>query len=787
MTANLYQNYTFWTLLDNYALEIPIIQRDYAQGRSDERTQQIRNDFLTTLHHSLTKKQTVNLDFIYGSLNSDNKLILLDGQQRLTTLFLLHWYFLNACDEKTHQAQINKLKKFSYETRISSRLFCEALCKRKIDFKSQEYPNISAQIKDSSWFFRSWTKDPTVSAMLEMLDAIQAKFEQKDLVNYWQALTNSNKALISFQFLDMKEFKLTDDLYVKMNARGKALTDFENFKAWLEKYAEPFDIAKDWTEKLDTTWADLFWGLNNQNFDDAYLSFFKGMGLLAYLENIKLPSKKQALDEKDDALVKMLHGGEDYIPVSDYEKTNCFNSNSLTNIIKILDTFTELPHLGHDLLKSFINKPTYWQRAQFYAVCQFILHNESQFDLLEHNIDFERWCRVCSNLINNTPIDNSYDFSRVLHAIRSLSNDVFSSNTPTILTYLQTIDNLKLDYLSNTQQKEEVLKAKLIKENLDWENAIIKAENHNYFYGQIKFILKMAFINNQYDLKLFTQYAEKLAILFSFNYLNDRDFTFQRALLCKGNYLIYSGANYDFCSPKHNTLRDREYNWRKVFRDKQEEQRRRGYLKSLLDDVSVNNMKNSLEQIIKKSPAKNYCWTDYFIQCPQAIKYCINHQIRVEDDSQNKVKIIFLLEKERMSGTHSELRSVYFYEKYLKTIPNEALAPFNQIGYEKVAGSSEKPYAYLDGWHYQNAELYLSIVCHHHDNNEFIIYLTDEKKNVGIPKDVEQLLQNFNFVPSKNDSYSMELHLITDEATLLEKIKNLLIAFNQFLLVNTKE
>ena len=39
--------------------------------------------------------------------------------------------------------------------------------------------------------------------------------------------------IITFDYIDIKsdEFKLTDELYKKMNSRGKPLTSFENFKA----------------------------------------------------------------------------------------------------------------------------------------------------------------------------------------------------------------------------------------------------------------------------------------------------------------------------------------------------------------------------------------------------------------------------------------------------------------------------------------------------------------------------------------------------------------------------
>jgi uncharacterized protein with ParB-like and HNH nuclease domain len=73
-------------------IEIPIIQRDYAQGRNSREVNRIREGFLSALYNALTQDKPIKLDFIYGDINEGTKVLTpLDGQQRLTTLFLLHW------------------------------------------------------------------------------------------------------------------------------------------------------------------------------------------------------------------------------------------------------------------------------------------------------------------------------------------------------------------------------------------------------------------------------------------------------------------------------------------------------------------------------------------------------------------------------------------------------------------------------------------------------------------------------------------------------------------------
>ena len=77
-------------------ISIPIIQRDYAQGRKDAAT--IRDKFLHEIFNRLDNDENLFLDFVYGNIEGD-KFIPIDGQQRLTTLFLLHLYFVKKEDK----------------------------------------------------------------------------------------------------------------------------------------------------------------------------------------------------------------------------------------------------------------------------------------------------------------------------------------------------------------------------------------------------------------------------------------------------------------------------------------------------------------------------------------------------------------------------------------------------------------------------------------------------------------------------------------------------------------
>ena len=263
------------------AIEIPIIQRDYAQGRTSKEVSRIRVRFLSSLYDALIKDRPIKLDFVYGDIK-DNVLVPLDGQQRLTTLFLLHWYI--GRHEKVEEADLSFLKSFSYRTRYSARDFSNSLIDFIPDFSKD---SISDEIKDQSWMPLDWRNDPTISSMLTMIDAIHCMF--RDTHGLWQKL---NEGYISFYFLSIEDMGLTDDLYIKMNSRGKPLTEFEHFKAEWEGLVKKLDeddtnLSGELSRKIDTVWTEIFWSYRGSDniIDDEFVRYYSYLCSLIYYKN----------------------------------------------------------------------------------------------------------------------------------------------------------------------------------------------------------------------------------------------------------------------------------------------------------------------------------------------------------------------------------------------------------------------------------------------------------------------------------------------------------------------
>ena len=88
--------YSFYQLISKYQIEIPIIQRDYAQGRNNSKAADVRKTLVDNMIKAVKEDKSLFFDFVYGRVDN-NKFIPFDGQQRLTTIFLFHKYIFEKC------------------------------------------------------------------------------------------------------------------------------------------------------------------------------------------------------------------------------------------------------------------------------------------------------------------------------------------------------------------------------------------------------------------------------------------------------------------------------------------------------------------------------------------------------------------------------------------------------------------------------------------------------------------------------------------------------------------
>ena len=534
--------YDLKSLLESYRIVIPLIQRDYAQGRKDLRTTEVRKQLLIDINSALINSEvpTLDLNFIYGKSHNGN-FIPLDGQQRLTTLFLVYLFAFRDSDT------CDFLSNFSYETRDSSKQFFTSLFEyRKLIFQLEEKP--SEIIKDAAWFADSWILDPTIQGALVTLDGITDFFDFQ--YNYSEVLTSETNYRVAFNFLDIENLGSEDELYIKLNSRGRPLTDFENFKARFISRVHEIDtkLANDIALKLDTKWTDTIWRFDKNRFDINFLNLFE----IALINNL-------------DSL--------DYSQRENWTTNIVFEDIKLEHIeliASVLDFLTENVNskVSQVLEEAIINK-NLKDRVYFHFISLYLLHSGKILD-----DKFKSWYRIFRNLTDNSEIDYQQPYER---AIRGINEQI--GHVSDLIYYLS--QNNRITGFSIEQVNEEIDKAKLILEDPSQSEVIFNAENHVYFGGQIRSSFYFEDTDSTADkYSKISSYWDKISAMFE-DTKPKEGILLRTALLSFGDYTLYVDSYKTLCQDDPNESSSTP-SLKRLFSSKNK------YVKKLLDSIDVN-------------------------------------------------------------------------------------------------------------------------------------------------------------------------------------------------------
>lgn len=590
---------------------IPVIQRDYAQGRKSFTIDRVRSNFLNSLYEAF-KGNPIVLDFIYGKIDKEGVLTPLDGQQRLTTLFLLHWYA--AQKDKIASDEYEFLKKFSYETRFSARSFCEHLIGFKPDLNNLSNMKLSEQIIDATWFPLDWQSDPTINSMLVMLDAIADKFSNVE--NMWAMLKNN---AISFYFLALDDIGMTDELYIKMNSRGKPLNQFEHFKAELEHEIRKYDeaLAERITRKIDCDWTDMLWADrgNNNITDDEFLRYFHFIcDIICYKENDSPADKGDdefiLLDDyfssdNPDRAKKNIELLEAYFDVwcgfNKYERTQFFSKFIGYKHMpgKIVLPATQKKDLFEDCICSYADVFNDSHR-EFSLSKIILLFTFVTYLLNKEKVSEEQFCRRL-RIVNNLIQNSNYE-------IREKASGSEVNHMPGILEQVEHIIlngqvNKNIANSFNAYQlMEEYDKVLWVEAHQNLAESLFKLEDHKLLTGQIAILG----LSNP-------EYFERFTALFECDWDN-----VDCALMAKGFYPQQEKNNwrYQFGSSALGSA------WRELFHRSANKgfENTSKILQSLLNtDKAINDvyLVDVIDEFLKQSESKNvYEWRYYYVKYP---------------------------------------------------------------------------------------------------------------------------------------------------------------------------
>ena len=497
-------NHSLREFLDKYAaVEIPILQRDYAQGRLDLQTKGINRkgeNFIRVLFNALREEKGLCMDIIYGSIETrdddhpeEKTFIPLDGQQRLTTLWLLHWY-LSQWEERSEEIA-PLLQRFTYATRSTARDFCQRLCSLRLT--QDELANPLEYFSERMWFTSKYSYDPTIQAMLNMLNAI-AKEQHKQPVSF--DLLES----LQFRSFDIGAYELTDELYIKMNRRGKQLESIENLKAdfvgYLKKIGHDFSKPDSYDRKLDHEWADMAWGRReNEDFDIRYLRLFN-----RYFYNLWIMDNPPGEKEKSSTpeYLNLHFTGTDYRGFEAYEKILSAKENRIEHMVRFfnflaIDRGIQYSNYLRNPWRDKEQKLVYpylldverlsmLDRIALYALMLYV-DNASDEDLQisEH---YEAWMRVVWNLIADPKLRSYQAQRRYMLLLAQLA-----PYSTTIESFLISTDIEKIGISSTGDEKARLKleqdKLRYIERYPNRREALHRAERIPCLQGQVEFLL----------------------------------------------------------------------------------------------------------------------------------------------------------------------------------------------------------------------------------------------------------------------------------------------------------
>ena len=634
------------------------------------------------------------MNIVYGSekdskVNDSEKEVkieLLDGQQRMTTLYLLYWYVGNKVLEITGQNVLkeneNVFHNFTYETRTTTRRFFKAL----VDEDLVRIPGMerkAKEIENQGWFSPLWKNDQSVKSALGMLQLIENAFDDRDNAlpygEYWKKMTSCDEKVCPFVFsyTILNDLNQSDDLYIKMNARGKQLTPFENLKAGISKIA----TEKKWEEtvalkdrflpKMDNGWTDMFWKMRDKSAKiDVNIQAIMASCMIFHLAATKRDAAKKRVSDLFNNILTLDH--------TDYDEQEAFES--LTRYFSSLEKafrsgffesgfslrysmLTKLHHhcsidriLKDACLKELtdadgeqvcdLNWPTL---AYLKAVLLFFLKVTSPQERA-----FQQWMRVIRNILENTTVDSYERFVSIDNLMEELAGGcsdiyVFLSKTPV------------KSQAANDQVQEEILKAVY---RLDTANDTFKDPSDNIHisandkiiseledtyigHGRLSFFFDCAGIGSpkdSFDYELF----EKYMVTANKYLIEDFSDEFRAALFTAKDNLFYTYWHsylYALEEPKYcigekgellSMIQKKHYCYQ--------------YVKDLVIRL-VNNYDNDLSRLLQEFNCSALPgWMQKIIQKPELLtKYCTSKYITVGETS--KHPHCYLLKGKRASDS----------------------------------------------------------------------------------------------------------------------------------------
>lgn len=456
---------------DNNKIMIPDLQRDYCWGNPENNLVKGFVDGLLEMNHN----QSITMGLIYGYYNKymPEHLQLCDGQQRLTTLFiiigvlnrklgfmkyanLLMSSFEFNCDDQEPYLQ--------YAIRESSLYFLSDLT---VNYFLKKGLETVEDISKQPWFLNEYCVDPTVNSIINAIETIECCLENKSDEEL-ASLGDFISTKLDFLFYDMGNRENGEETFVIINTTGEPLSATQNLKPLIieANHAIVPEVAKLWEEM--ETW---FW--RNRRHETEY-PHTSDEGMDCFLN-----------------LVRLLHCDTEEESYGTIENTDKFPHKEIS-FTEIYDDFLVYSRLYEmdfserfDKSIRYPSKQKFYQQDRIYAILPTI-----RYCLRFRNADDENIKRIYhlfSNMARYRDTNRYKDnrtgkqYSPIFRATEmvEMMSDADCLSLMTILA----------DRIENVEEPIKLKFISLYKDSPDErkkvEILLSEAENHDVFNGQV--------------------------------------------------------------------------------------------------------------------------------------------------------------------------------------------------------------------------------------------------------------------------------------------------------------
>lgn len=663
-------------------ISVPRLQRDYVQGAHQKK-------IIPFVKSLLDVSTNVDLNYIYGTIDKDGSFLPIDGQQRLTTIWLV-----KLCLHKSLGLP------FDISLKYQAREYANNFSDKLLDASLNDLKNPSR----APWFVKAWNDDPSVCAMCSAIAVI------------WQLLPtdisgithiyNSFDSHLKSCHLPLDE-NINEDVYIKMNRRGLQLTAFENLKSWLDKKVEDISISKKWKQAMDGEWTNMMWDIidksdleKNLSIDDLMLNCIYSFAFI-YLSKNKTEFNKRFVGKENEEIAKdacFILGLENIEDIADaclnrigepvekmrfalyeLETLPIFTDESMTFILGCMNRlyntydrinkseirlFSKPSPENVTVIERLINENTYQSRTMLYALCVFEGSDSTTF---------ESWIYRIRNLVVNTTIDAS-SIDSVLDGIDTLNDKCSVESVNDVLHFDKDDENHmhppRINGFNRDQLQEECLKSELSPEV--WEE-VKSTENHPFFLGRVSFLFDFAGHHPSYEsLKPYSYYMCKFFGEDSFTYGMGNSLRFS---MFSYGWFGYSGqyGNWSFLKSlkeKKDFIYDNTVSKDDYLRNEPHNDVLKLLIDALYNQYGCEAPTPKKIELIGKSQYETICKEDsrrYFSDIG-IWNYMQQHQLRYISPTKQ-----FLFEKTKGNCNHINLWNHFLYllwaEKHSKILP----------------------------------------------------------------------------------------------------------------------